>query len=629
METNNLNNPAQPDPNLSSVPSTENTTSNVPSADASALAENNELQEESTPDSSIIHEEVSLEKLSKEELVERASMLLSTLASHNMGHEIENIRAEFYKKHNQELSTQKAQHEASGHEGESFVPAPDPLEHRLKEIFADYKNRKHQHHLQQEKEREGNYEKKVAIVEGIKELINQQESLNHTFNQFKELQQQWHDAGQVPQDKYRDLQDSYNHTIENFYAYIKINKELRDLDLKKNLEAKTDLCEKAEKLVLETSIVKAFQTLQKYHEMWRETGPVPREKKDEIWERFKEATSLINKKHQEYFEGMKDQLTKNLEAKTELCEKVESLLSQELNTPKDWEDRSNELIELQNIWKTIGFAPKKENTQIYERFRTACDKFFDAKREFFKGYKSDQVTNLQQKTDLCVQAENLKDNTDWKKTTDEFIRIQKKWKTIGPVPRKHSDIIWKRFRAACDHFFEQKNKFFSNMDEAQEENLQKKKALIEELKQYQNSEDSEANFKTLQGFQQRWSEIGHVPIADKEAVNQEFRNLINSYYDSLNMDEFNKNIHKFRSKLENYKSEGSAGDRVNTERNKIISKIKQLETDITLWENNIGFFAKSKKSDALIRDFTHKIESSKKQIELLNKKLDMIDDLSK
>ncbi len=629
METKDLNNPVQPELNLDSTQPVENTNTSEPSEENVELEINQQENETSHSGDDSATETIKLEALTKEELVARAVELSGSPHVEDFGQEIENIRAEFYKKHKQEVDQLRAQHEATGGQPEDFASTTDALEHKLKEIYLEYKNKKHQHHIQQEREKESNYEKKLAIIEGIKDLVNRQESLNNTFNEFKELQQKWHETGPVPQDKVRDLYENYNLSIENFYGYIKINKELRDLDLKKNLEAKVELCEKAEKLVLETSIIKAFQTLQKYHEMWREIGPVPREKKDEIWERFKEATTLINKKHQEHFESMKEQLAKNLEAKTELCEKAEALLNEAIETPKDWESKSNELIDLQDIWKTIGFAPKKENSLIYERFRTACDNFFDAKREFFKHYKSDQINNLQLKTELCIQAENLKESSDWKKTTDEFIRIQKRWKEIGPVPRKHSDTIWKRFRSACDYFFEQKKKFFSHIDESHEENLALKKALIEELKQYQNSEDSEANFKTLQDFQHRWNEIGHVPMADKEQINQEFRNLINAHFDSLNMDEFNKNIQKFRNKLENYRTDNGAYEKINLERNKIINKIKQLENDITLWENNIGFFAKSKKSDALIRDFTHKIESSRKNIELLNKKLDMIDEQSK
>ncbi len=621
MEIKDLNNPVQPELNLDSTSRVENTNINEPTEES--------VETPISRHEPSATEVLNLESLSKEELVDKAAELSARLSLEDLTPAIENIRAEFYKRHKQEIDHQHNQSETPHDQAEETISSIDPWELKFKEIYQQYRNKKHQSHIQQEHEKESNYEKKLAIIEGIKDLVNRQESLNNTFNEFKELQQKWHETGQVPQDKLRDLYENYNLSIENFYGYIKINKELRDLDLKKNLEAKTDLCEKAEKLVLETSIIKAFQTLQKYHEQWREIGPVPRDKKDEVWERFKEATALINKKHQDYFESMKDQLSKNLESKTELCDKAEALLKEALETPKEWENKSTELIELQNIWKTIGFAPKKENTMIYERFRTACDNFFNAKREFFKHYKSDQIGNMQLKTELCLQAESLKESTDWKKATDEFIRIQKKWKDIGPVPRKHSDAIWKRFRSSCDYFFEQKNKFFSHIDESQEENLKLKKVLIEELKFYQNSEDSEANFKQLQNYQHRWNEIGHVPIAEKENINQEFRNLINGHFDTLNMDEYNKNIQKFRNKLENYRSESSAQDKINLERNKIINKIKQLENDITLWENNIGFFAKSKKSDALIRDFTHKIESSKKNIELLNKKLDMIDEQSK
>ncbi len=627
METQDLNKPVQPESNLDSAMQAENATVNEPSAEKESA---DTLQAEDKPahEAQSTSEAIDLEALSREELVARAELLLKTQGIETAGREIDQIRAEFYKKHNQHthelknVSTPEENKEAEPHQA-------DPLELRMKDVYQEYKNKRHHHNQLLEKEKESNYEQKLAVIESIKELVNRQESLHNTFNEFRELQARWSSIGHVPQDKMHGLYESYNLSVENFYGYIKINKELRDLDFKKNLEAKTDLCEKAEKLVLEPSIVKAFQTLQKYHEQWREIGPVPNDKKEEIWERFKEATGLINKKHQEHFEGMKEQLQKNLEAKVELCEKAESLLGNELTTPKEWEDKSNELIELQNIWKTIGFAPKKENTQIYERFREACDKFFDTKREFFKSYKSDQMTNLQLKTELCIQAEGMKESTEWKKTTDSFIKIQKRWKEIGPVPRKHSDIVWKRFRSACDYFFEQKNKFFSKMDESQEENLNLKKALIEEVKQFVTSDDAEANFKKLQQFQHRWNEIGHVPIAEKETVNQEFRNIINKHFDSLNMDEFNKNIQKFKNKLENYKSDSGAYDRINVERNKIIAKIKQLENDITLWENNIGFFAKSKKSDALIRDFNHKIETNKKNIELLNKKLDMIDDESK
>lgn len=565
--------------------------------------------------------------LHKEELVQRLKDVLKNYPVEKIKDEVEAIKSAFYKKHKAEMEDFKRKFVESGELEENFAAPIDSSEIDLKRMLQEFKARKAEFNRRLEEERQNNYQAKLDVIEAIKDLINGQESLNETFNAFRELQQRWRTIGPIPQEKVHDMWETYNYHIESFYNYIKINKELRDLDLKKNMEAKTELCEKAEKLLLEPTIVKAFKTLQKFHDQWREIGPVPHDKKEDLWARFKEATSLINKRHQQYFEGLKDQLQKNLEAKTELCDKAEALITETLHTPKEWEAKSKELIELQNIWKTIGFAPKKDNNRIYDRFRSACDSFFNAKREFFKSYKSQQAQNLQLKTELCLQAEALKDSTDWKHTTDEFIKIQKRWKEIGPVPRKQSDVIWKRFRSACDAFFDHKSKFFSHKDEAQEKNLELKEALIKEVAAFEASDNSEENFNSLQDFQHRWAEIGHVPIKDKDRVNQEFRSLINQYFDNLNLDEFHKNVEKFRNKIENYKTVDISKDRLTQERNKIINKLKQLENDITLWENNIGFFAKSKKSEALVRDFKHKIETGRKNIKLLNKKLDMLEDM--
>ncbi|MCU4173585.1 DUF349 domain-containing protein [Carboxylicivirga sp. N1Y90] len=567
--------------------------------------------------------------LHKNELVDRLKEVLQSYPVEKLRDEVEAIKSAFYKKHSAELEDLKRKFIESGEKEEDFKAPVDTQEIDFKKFLQQFKERKAEFNRRIEDEKASNYKAKLEVIEAIKELINRQESLNDTFQHFRELQQQWRNIGSIPQNKVHDLWETYNYHIENFYNYIKINKELRDLDLKRNHEAKIGLCEKAEKLLLEPTIVKAFKTLQKFHEQWREIGPVPRDHKEELWQRFKEATSLINKRHQAYFENLKDQLQKNLDAKSELCEKAETLSAVDLHSPKEWEAKSKELIELQTIWKTIGFAPKKDNNRIYERFRTACDTFFNKKREFFKSYKSEQATNLQLKTELCIQAEAMKESTDWKRTTDEYIKIQKRWKEIGPVPRKQSDVVWKRFRTACDAFFEHKSSFFSDKDEIQDKNLELKEALVKELGEFKPHENSEDNFKALQGFQHRWSEIGHVPIKEKDRVNQAFRALINQYFDNLKLNEYDKNVEKFRNKIENYKTADYSGDRLTQERNKIISKLKQLESDITLWENNIGFFAKSKKSEALVRDFTHKIETGKKNIKLLNKKLDMLEDMNK
>ncbi len=630
MEAQDLNKPTNDGAGLNSDNQAENTTaSNTPENEVPTPIEEttqedthpaDETQEANQPEL----EEVDHIMLSTEELVKRLKQVLKGFSVEHIKEEVEAIKSAFYKKHSAEVEDLKRKFIESGELEENFEAPVDPLEVELKAYLKEFKERRAEFNKRLEDEKSANLQAKLDVIEGIKELINGQESLNETFQHFRELQEKWRNIGTIPQNRVHDLWETYNHTIENFYSYIKINKELRDLDLKKNKEAKIELCEKAEKLLLEPTIVKAFKTLQKYHEQWREIGPVPREEKEELWQRFKEATSKINKRHQEYFEGLKEQLQKNLEAKTELCEKAETLSKLELHSPKEWEAKSKELIELQTIWKTIGFAPKKDNNRIYDRFRSACDSFFNNKREFFKTYKSEQSENLQLKTELCIQAESMKDSSDWKRATDEFIRIQKKWKEIGPVPRKQSDAIWKRFRTACDAFFEHKKEFFSHKDESQEENLKLKEALIEEVKGFTPSEDSDDNFQKLQDYQHRWNEIGHVPIKDKDRVNQEFRNQINQYFDNLNLNEFEKNVEKFRNKIENYKTE-HADDRLTQERNKIINKLKQLENDITVWENNIGFFAKSKKSDALVRDFQHKIETGRRNIKLLNKKLDMLE----
>jgi hypothetical protein len=540
---------------------------------------------------------------------------------------VEAIKAAFEKESAILEDKARAEFVASGEPVELFINQPDQLQKEFSALLFEYRTKRDEDRQSQEQSKEKNLAEKYEVIEGIKDLINRQESLDHTFQEFRELQQRWREIGPVPQNKLHDLWETFHLHVENFYNYIKINNELRDLDLKKNLESKVELCEKAEALILEPSPVRAFKALQKLHDLWREVGPVPHDKKDELWDRFKSATAKINIRQQEHFESLRNQLKKNLEAKEELCEKAEALIAKVSSSPKEWEDRSKELIDLQQIWKTIGFAPKKENNQVYDRFRKACDTFFNNKREFFKTYKDDQQNNLQLKTELCIQAEAMKESNDWKKTTDEYIRIQKRWKEIGPVPRKQSDAVWKRFREACDYFFDRKKAFFGNMDNAQLDNLKAKEAIIKELTEFELKEGSEKSFELLQDFQRRWSDIGFVPIKDKDRVNQEFRNLINQKFDHLNVDEADKNLHKFHNKLENWRSADQFGDKIGQERNKIMLKLKQLENDIIVWENNIGFFAKSKNSDALIRDFQHKIENGKRNIELLNKKLDMIEDM--
>lgn len=539
---------------------------------------------------------------------------------------VEIIRSNFYKKNKIEFEKLRQEAEDAG-EAIPLVPAPDPLEERLKELLKRYRELKALYNQKVEAEKQKNLQEKYKIIEEIKDLINRKESINETFQQFRELQNRWRSVGVVPQQSLKDMWDTYHHFVEMFYDFIKINKELRDLDLKKNLELKVELCEKAEELLLETSVLKAFNTLQKLHEQWREIGPVPQEMKTEIWERFKSVTSKINRQHQEYYEKLKELQKKNLESKTLLCERTEELSNIEIKTAKEWEKHYQEMVELQKIWRTIGFTPKKDNNKIYTRFRVACDNFFVRKREFFAHNKEEQLNNLQLKTDLCIQAEALMESNEWKATTEDFIKLQKKWKEIGPVPRKQSDPIWKRFRAACDHFFNRKAQHYNTIDSQYEENYKLKLNLINEIEAFAPGDDTEKNFETIKDFQHRWSEIGFVPLKFKEEVQKKYREVINKHFDNLNIDDAKKNLLKFKNKIENLSTKPKGERKLLMERDKYISKLKQLENDIVVWENNIGFFAKSKNAESMIADVQRKIQQGKDEIKLLEEKVRLIDSM--
>lgn len=587
-----------------------------------------DLDEEEEPEDGDSREnDVDYSTFSEVELINEFRNLLDHSPFMQIYRNVDLIKVNFYKKNKIRISELKKAYLAEGGIEEEFKAEVNPYEQDLKNMLDEFRQRKANHNKEIETEKEQNVQKKYEIIEEIKNLVNRKESINKTFQEFKDLQQQWRDVGLVPQANMKDLWENYHHHVENFYDYIKINQELRDLDLKKNMEEKMSLCEKAEELLLEPSVIKAFNSLQKLHDSWREIGPVPRDKKEELWERFKETTTKINKKHQDFFENRKKAQKKNLDAKTALCEKVEEIIAQNLDTHKDWEEKSKELVELQKYWRTIGFTPRKENNIIYERFRIACDGFFDKKREFYSKHKEVQSNNLQMKIDLCVQAEALKESTDWKKTTDEFIGIQKKWKEIGPIPRKHSDIVWKRFRAACDYFFEAKSKFFNTKDESQSENLRLKKELIAEVKSFKSSNNDENDFEKLRDFQRRWTEIGHVPIADKNDVQKEFRDAINILFDKYSIEDKERNLMRFKNKMTDWKTTSRGHNKLFAERDKYVSKLKQLESDLITLKNNIGFFSNSKNAEALIKDVKQKIKNNEEQIEYLKEKIRVIDDV--
>ena len=567
--------------------------------------------------------------LTQIELVNALRDVLKNNGDHDIREEVEVIKAAFYKLVKEEEEAQKKQFLEDGGEEEEFEADENPYEQDIKDLLKQYRQIRHEFNKKLEQEKEINLQVKYDIIEEIKGLIHKEESINKTFQDFRDLQQRWREIGLVPQAKMKDLWDTYHFHVENFYDYIKINKELRDLDLKKNLEMKIRLCEQAEELLLEPNTIRAFNNLQKLHERWREIGPVPRENKDDIWERFKAATAKINKKHQEYFESRKAEQKNNLEAKRALCEQVEEINETELTSHKDWGEKSKEVVNLQKVWRTIGFAPRKDNNKIYKRFREACDRFFDAKREFYSKNKELQQNNLQLKIDLCMQAEALKDSEDWRKTTQDLINIQKQWKEIGPVPRKHSDVLWKRFRAACDYFFDKKSEHFSSIDSEQGDNLKEKEQLTQEVEDYKPTGGPDENLKVLKEFQRRWTEIGHVPIRKKDEIQKRFRDAINKLFDDLNIDESKRNLLKFRTKIASFTESSRGQNKMRLERDKYMTKLKQLENDLVLLDNNIGFFTKSKNAETLIKDVKRQIEQTREKIELLKEKIRVIDEMDK
>ena len=532
---------------------------------------------------------------------------------------VEAIKIAFYKQHRIKVDAErKAFIEAGGNEDE-FTPSPCADEARFKELFALYRNERDKYIAELEANKESNLKLKLAIIEELKELINSDETINTTFSRFRELQQRWKEVGLVPQQNVKDLWETYNLHVENFYNFIKINKELRDLDLKKNYELKISLCEQAEELTLETQVVEAFRRLQKLHDEWRETGPVAIEFKETLWERFKEASSRINKRHQEHFESLKAEQTKNLALKHELCQKIEAITTRPILSRKEWNKASEELLEIQKVWKTIGFAPKKDNNRIYERFRAACDKFFELKREYYAGQKSEMEHNLAIKNELCAEAETLAMSEDWKRATDELIALQARWKQVGPVSRRHSDIIWKRFRAACDKFFERKAAHFASVDSQHEENLKLKQALLEEMR---GADVKAGGFDAIKEFQRRWSQIGFVPIKFKDALQKEYKSIVDGMFATLRSSERDRSINRFRERVSNMKSSGQ----LRSERERLFNKVRQMEQDIALLENNIGFFSKSKNAEALIADVREKIERTKRDMSEIIEKIKLIDE---
>ena len=569
---------------------------------------------ELTPDvpESVESETVNYSEKTLAELVNLFEELVRNEERMKMSKDAEAIKSAFYKR----LQKEKADaglvsepvvepsedDETVAEQPEEEIVTVNPfveIERGFKEIYNTYRKERAEYNRQLEKERENNLALKEAVIADLKALLEKQEDVNATFPEFREIQNRWRAVGPVPAQNYRNINETYQLYVEQFYDMVKINRELRDLDFKKNLEAKEEFCVQAEKLAESPNVVEAFRELQKLHEQWKEYGPVAKEFREQIWDRFKAATAVINKKYQGFFEGLKEQQAENLAKKTVLCEKVEEIAEREVADSNEWNAFSKEIEDIQKEWKTIGFASKKDNQKIYDRFRAACDKFYGRKRDFYTGYKDSINVNLEKKIALCEEAEALKTSTEWKKTTDRYIELQKQWKEIGAVPRKKSEQLWKRFRAACDEFFAERDK------QAKPENdfygnLKAKQRLIEEIKAYAVT-GTDADAEAMQEFQKRWNEIGFVPFKEKDKVAQAYKDAVHEKFPASGR----------------APRRGRGGRPQLSEKDRLIQKYHALEQDIVTYENNIGFFAMSKNSEPLIRQMEERIAQAKEELKAL------------
>ena len=571
-----------------------------------------------------IIEEINWSNLNKEQIVEKSKELINNYPVIKIKSFIDSAKIEFYKRHNEEILKIKNAFIKSGELEENFKPMPDKLEEEFKQYLSIYRGKKHEFTQELEKQKSDNKVIKEEIIQKIKDLVNSTETMNTSFNEFKALQELFNNTGDVPFNESKNIWSSYHSAVELFYDYVKINRELRDLDLKKNLTAKLNLIEKTKELIESEDILESHKSLQILHDKWREIGPVPREQREEIWKEFSDQSRILNKKHQEFFEKLKEEKIENLKLKESLCKKIEEINETVYENLNDWNKKTDEITEIQEQWKNIGFTPKNTNNKIYKRFREACNVFFGRKKEYFGSIKDEQQSNLQKKYKLCEKAEELKDSDDWKNTTNKLIQLQKEWKNIGPVPRKKADLVWTRFRSACDVFFNNKDKAFSGQKEKELENLKVKEELLVEIEKYEHSTKIDETLNKLKEFQSKWNEIGFVPIKNKNDIQNKFRSLINKHFDNLKVDAKKRDELRFTSKLEDMLEQNNPKDKLFFERDKVMKKITQLKNDAVLLENNMGFFSNSKGADALSGNVKKQITDLNKNIDQLKEKLKLV-----
>ena len=565
-----------------------------------------------------------VQKLTKEEILAKLKEVVADVENVAKP-EIDGLKQSFYKLHNAEQDAARKLFIENGGAAENFVPQTDCVEEEFKNIMSVIKEKRSALTAELEKQKEMNLQVKLSIIEELKELVESPDDANKSYTEFKKLQQQWNEVKLVPQAKVNELWKNYQLYVEKFYDLLKLNNEFREYDFKKNLEIKTHLCEAAEKLADEADVVSAFHQLQKLHQEFRDTGPVAKELRDEIWARFKAASTTVNRRHQQHFEALKEVEQHNLDQKTVICEIIEAIDYKELTNFASWESKTQEVIALQNKWKTIGFAPQKMNVKIFERFRKACDEFFRKKGEFFKTLKEGMNENLEKKRALFEKAEALKDSTDWKATADELTKLQKEWKTIGPVAKKYSDAVWKRFISACDYFFEQKNKATSSQRSVEQENLEKKKNIIEKLNAIDDQMDTEEATQLVRDLMKEWNGIGHVPFKEKDRIYKQYHSQVDKLFERFNISVSNKKLSNFKSTISSIQ-EGSP-QALYREREKLVRAFDNMKNELQTYENNLGFLTtSSKKGNSLLTEINRKVEKLKADIELVKEKIKVVDE---
>ncbi|MFV0546369.1 MAG: DUF349 domain-containing protein [Bacteroides sp.] len=589
--------------------------------DASEVTTETPVENQSTVENTDLSSKIT----TKSELLNRLKELAKNTDLANK-QELESLKQQFYKLHNSELDALKKQFIEDGGESKDFHPSADALEEEFKQVMGVIKEKRGNIAAELEHQKEENLQIKLSIIEELKELVESNEDPNKLYTEFKKLQMQWSEIKLIPQAKMNELWKSYQLYVEKFYDILKLNNEFREYDFKKNLELKTHLCEAAEKLSEEEEdIVSAFHQLQKLHQEFRETGPVAKELRDDIWNRFKAASTIVNRRHQEHFENLKKSEQFNLDQKTVICEIVESIEFETLKSFSAWENKTEEVIALQNKWKSIGFAPKKMNVKIFERFRKACDEFFKKKTEFFKVIKEEMSANLDKKKALCEKAESLKDSTDWKATAELLITLQKEWKEVGPVAKKHSDAVWKRFISACDHFFEQKNKATSSQRVVETENLEKKKAIIAQLSAIEESTDTNLADQLVRQLMKEWNSVGHVPFKEKDKLYKQYHSLIDQLFERFNISLSNKKLTDFRQSLNNMQANGAQS--IYREREKLMRIHENIKNELQTYDNNLGFLTStSKKGSSLMNELNRKVEKLKADLDLIQQKIKAIDE---